>query len=112
MRMHHYWLKTDEDYAEAFEEAKTMAAEVLEDEASRRAMGFDEQRYTKDGTPYTIRKYSDTLLIVRLKAVKPEVYKEVSEHRHSGTVTLQETLLEQARARKEELRHVNGQRAP
>ena len=68
---HFYWMKTDPHYAAAFEEAREMAAQHLEDEAVRRAMGG-----------------SDTLLIFLLKAFKPEVYKERHEVYHTGAVEL------------------------
>lgn len=74
--MHYHWLKTDEAYAEAFSRAKDLVADAFEEEASRRALGWDEERIAEDGTSYTIRKYSDTLLIVRLKALKPADYRE------------------------------------
>jgi len=64
-------MKTDPHYAAAFEEAREMAAQHLEDEAVRRAMGG-----------------SDTLLIFLLKAFKPEVYKERHEVYHTGAVEL------------------------
>jgi len=73
---HYHWLKTDPDYAEAFGIAHEMAIAAHEDEASRRAMGWDEEHYTAHGTPYTVRKYSDTMLIFRLKALLPEKYRE------------------------------------
>src|SRR5262245_15480452 len=73
---HYVWKKTDPAYLTAFQRAQEMAADCLEDEASRRALGWDETRYSIDGTPYTVRKYSDTLLIFRLKALKPELYRD------------------------------------
>src|SRR5215831_2548107 len=73
--LHYHW-KADRVYAEAFALAQTMAADLHEEEATRRAFGWDETRYTNDGTPYTIKKFSDTLLIVRLKALKPDQYRD------------------------------------
>lgn len=71
-RTHHYhWLKTDPDYKAAFAEARAMAADVLEDEAVRRAIG------TTEGA-------SDTMLIFLLKGAKPETYKERYEHTGAG----------------------------
>jgi len=78
--MHNYWMHTDPDYAEAFALAHEVVIETHEDEASRRALGYDETAYTKQGEPYTIRKYSDTLLIFRLKALKPEMYRDSYPH--------------------------------
>ena len=69
--MHYYWLKTDPAYVEAFQVAHKMAIAAHEDEASRRAMGWDETHYRPDGTPYTVRKYSDTMLIFASKPCCP-----------------------------------------
>ena len=66
-RTHHYWLNNDPDYKAAFAEARAMAAEVLEAEAVRRAIG-------------TTAGASDTLLIFLLKGAKPDIYKERYEH--------------------------------
>jgi len=77
---HYHWKRTDPAYVEAFTEAHNIVAELHEEEASRRALGWDETRYTNDGTAYTLRKYSDTLLIFRLKALKPEMYRDSYPH--------------------------------
>lgn len=97
-RNHYHWLKNDPDYAAAFEVAHQLAIAAHEDEASRRAMGWEETHYTKDGDPYTIRKYSDTMLIVRLKALKPEVYRDAlrREERTDVSELLKAVLLELA----------------
>ena len=88
---HHYW-KRDPEYLAAFQDAKEMAAEMLEDEATRRAMGWDEERIAEDGTPYTMRKYSDTLLIVRLKAAKPHDYRDNVKLETDLTVHVESSL--------------------
>lgn len=82
--------KEDSEFAQAWNEAIELAVEVLEDEAKRRAVdGVEEPVYYKGEVCGTVRKYSDTLLIVLLKAHKPEKYREFVDHRHSGNVTLQ-----------------------
>ena len=93
---HYDWKKADPAYVEAFALAREMAADLHEDEASRRALGWDEERLTEDGTPYTIRKYSDTLLIVRLKALKPDQYRESAKREDRSDVSelLKAVLLE------------------
>ena len=63
---HYYWLKTDPDYKAAFDEARLMAADVLESEAVRRAMAVEDA--------------SDGLLTFLLRGNKPDVYKERYEH--------------------------------
>src|SRR5262245_51127814 len=55
--IHYHWKKSDPDYAAAFEVAHDVVIGLYEDEASRRALGWDETRYTNDGEPYTLRKY-------------------------------------------------------
>lgn len=58
---------------------------TLEAEADRRAMeGWEEERVNSKGEAFRIRKFSDTLLIVRLKATCPERYRD--------NVTLQQTV--------------------
>jgi hypothetical protein len=65
-QLHAYWLKTDPDYTRAFAEARAMVADILEDEALRRAVA--------------VEGASDTLLIFLLKGARPDVYKERYEH--------------------------------
>lgn len=97
-RLHYYWMRDDPDYARAFEAAHAMAIAAHEDEASRRAMGWDETQYAKDGTPYTVRKYSDTMLIFRLKALLPEKYREAARRDDRSEVSelLKAVLMELA----------------
>ena len=73
-----------------------MALHVLEDEANRRALGWDETHYTKEGEPYTVRRYSDTMLIFRLKALAPEKYRDSArrDERNDISELLKAVLLE------------------
>jgi hypothetical protein len=104
--LHYIWKSQDPDYAEAFALAKEMSADLHEDEATRRAMGWDETRVAENGTSYTIRKQSDTLLIVRLKALRPDVYRENATIKHEGEITLAlENRLREANARIVRLRN-------
>jgi hypothetical protein len=42
--MHYYWLKTDEKYVEAFEDARQIGGDRMEDEVCRRGFaGFDQK---------------------------------------------------------------------
>ena len=68
---HFKWKKTDPCYAAAFEEARELAAQHLEDEAVRRALGG-----------------SDVLLIFLLKGFMPEKYKDRHVIEHKGAVEL------------------------
>lgn len=58
-RNHYYWLEHDEEYREAYNIANDMATDLLEQEATRRAMNG-----------------SDLLLIFLLKARKPHIFRE------------------------------------
>lgn len=88
-RTHTNWLK-DDAYAEAFEDAKEMAADYLEDEARRRALkGLVRYRFSKDGTPlthpvtkkpYYELEYSDHLLVALLKGNRPSKFRDRVEH--------------------------------
>lgn len=95
---HYVWMRLDSDYAEAFKVAHEMAIEAHEDEASRRALGWDETHYKADGTPYAVRKYSDTMLIFRLKALLPDKYREAAKRDDRTDVSelLKAVLLELA----------------
>jgi hypothetical protein len=95
---HYFWLRTDPAYAETYAEAHAMVADLLEAEATRRALGWEETAYTSDGTPHTIRKYSDTLLIFRLKAALPDKYRETQRRdaRTDVSELLKAVLLELA----------------
>jgi hypothetical protein len=79
-KLHYYWKRTDPDYAAAYEEAQQIAGELLEEEAIRRAQGWEETHYTLAGTPYPVTKHSDTLLIFLLKGTMPHKYGERVAH--------------------------------
>lgn len=74
---HYEWLKNDPDYVEAVAKAAEDAADVLEEEARRRAFeGVDEPVFYQGDVCGTVRKYSDTLLIFLLKGAKPQKFRE------------------------------------
>jgi hypothetical protein len=105
-QLHYRWLQEDEAYRGDFEEAKELAAQLLEDEAVRRAHeGVLEplvyqgqfsykQRPKKDGsgnimrdasnrivmenygTPLGVLKYSDALMMFILRGLRPEKYRD------------------------------------
>lgn len=83
------WRNADPEFAAQWEEALDEASDLLEKEAWRRAVdgvqepvigrvGKDEDGILTgpDGKPLYIRKYSDTLMALLLKAHKPEKYRE------------------------------------
>jgi len=74
---HYIWLEKDKEYAAEFKKAQRAARDALESEAIRRAVyGVDEPVHYKGERIDTIKKYSDTLLIVLLKGHYPEKYAE------------------------------------
>jgi hypothetical protein len=76
---------TDEQFAQAWEDAMSMAADYLEAEARRRAVeGWEEPVYYQGDEVGYVRKYSDTLLIFLLKGANPEKYRERSSTELSG----------------------------
>ncbi len=74
---HYLWAREDPEYARAADSAMETAADVLEEEARRRAHdGVDEPVFYQGEVCGTVRKYSDTLLIFLLKGAKPDKYRE------------------------------------
>lgn len=107
-RSHQLWMHDDVEYAGEFNRAQEIYTESLEAEADRRAKeGVRKYKFhqgnhimtrcavddpecvvvttTDEGheiglRPYYEHEYSDTLLIFRLKALRPEVYRERHEY--------------------------------
>lgn len=89
-RSTHYicWMK-DEKYAKRFEEILPVAVGVLEDEAIRRAVdGVKKPIFHKGEIVGHVKEYSDTLMIVLLKAHAPNKYKERVQNEHGGSKEL------------------------
>lgn len=84
-----YKLRAEDDQlAAAWEEAITIGVEALEDEAKRRAYeGWEEPVWHQGQQCGTVRKFSDTLLIVLLKGHKPEKYRENQKIDHTVDVS-------------------------
>lgn len=71
------WRDEDPEFAEAWEKAKELGVEALEDEAHRRAFqGVDKPVFHQGAVCGSIREYSDTLSIFLLKAHKPAKYRD------------------------------------
>ncbi len=70
--------RDDPEFQEALARAKRMAVDVLEDEVHRRAVeGWEEPvGWYKGKAGGTVRRFSDTLLIFRLKGELPQKYAE------------------------------------
>ncbi|QDU55780.1 hypothetical protein [Aeoliella mucimassa] len=91
---HYRWLSNDEDYAQQFQQAQAEAANVLEEEARRRAVeGVRRYKFNRNGAPilhpetgepYYEHAYSDSLLIVLLKANNPTKFGDKIEQTHKG----------------------------
>ncbi len=83
------WIKSNKEFAALFEDAREDATEILEAEAHRRAIkGVSEPIYYKGEKVGAVQKFSDTLLIVLLKANAPDKYRENIEEKHTGEVVL------------------------
>ena len=83
----------DEAFAKSWEEAAKLGALRLEDEARRRAIdGWEEPVWHKGEMCGKIRKYSDTLLIVLLKAHHPDKYAERNKTEHSGSIDIAKAI--------------------
>lgn len=89
----------DADFATAWDEALDAAADRMEEEADRRAVVGTLKPVFQGGKKVgSIREYSDTLLIFRLKAVRPEKYRERSDVRHSGHIDVSRLSDDELRA--------------
>jgi hypothetical protein len=71
------WIENDSEFEKEYDKANRIALGVLEDEATRRAVeGTNKPVWQAGKRMGTIKEYSDTLMIVLLKARAPEKYKE------------------------------------
>jgi hypothetical protein len=76
-RTHYNWLEVDAAYVKAFEDAREQRADLLEREADRRAIeGWLEPAFYQGKVCGAVRKYSDMLLLARLRAEKPQKYRD------------------------------------
>lgn len=74
---HYDWLKSDADYAAAFAEARETAADYIQAEIYRRGVeGIEEPIFYKGEQVGSVRRYSDKLLIVLAKALRPEQFRD------------------------------------
>lgn len=71
------WRDRDAEFALAVDTIREIQVERLEAEVDRRAMGYEEAlSYQGRLTGDTVTRYSDNLLMFRLKALKPETYRD------------------------------------
>jgi hypothetical protein len=79
----------DQKFAEAWDNAIEKYADKLEKEADRRAVeGTARPVFYKGYKCGYITEYSDTLLIFRLKALRPEKYRERFDSKVTGEMNL------------------------
>ena len=89
----------DAEFRAAWDAAIDHAGEYLEAEAWRRATeGVEEPLtsakgllYHADGTPAVVRKYSDSLMALLLKAARPDKYREMRQHTIAARVVDEHT---------------------
>jgi hypothetical protein len=84
-RQHLYvWRATDPHFATDWDAALDTYRDSMEAEAGRRGiLGVVKPVFYKGEQVAEVKEYSDTLLIFRLKAERPEKYREIQERRHA-----------------------------
>lgn len=84
----------DEEFAAAWERAVEHYVELLEAEADRRGQdGYLETTFGADGVVVrAVKRYSDNLLMFRLKALRPEKYRDVGNGKKPGTDLTEDEL--------------------
>jgi hypothetical protein len=110
--------RENEEFAEEWDAALEAGTDLLEDEALRRATeGLVRYKFDKHGDPllnpktnqpYFERQYSDTLLIVMLKARRPDKYRERASIEHSGKVQSQNVPADLSQLSKAELNQLEN----
>jgi hypothetical protein len=71
------WRQADAVFAQAWEDGLEASADLLEDEARRRAVEGVEENVYYSGKPVgVVRKYSDSLLSMLLKGRRPSIYRD------------------------------------
>jgi len=80
-RTHYDWLETDPEYRKMFEEAKPIAYDALEDLAVEAAVeGLEETTIENGIVTKVVKKRSERLLELLLRAKKPKEYKNTIAH--------------------------------
>jgi hypothetical protein len=77
----YHWARNDAEFKKAWDEAREVAAQSLEDAAYRRAKtGYLRPVYQRGMLVGMERVYSDSLAMFLLKGMKPQVYRDRVEH--------------------------------
>ncbi len=88
----------DHDFEAAMDSAEQCAVDALEHEARRRAVkGTLEPVFYQGAKCGAVRRYSDSLLTLLMKAGRPEKYRENATVRHEssvGVVPIREVVIE------------------
>lgn len=83
------WRREDAAFATAWDAASVIASDLLEEEADRRGRdGYEEPVFYRGEESGSRRKYSDGLLLARLKALKPDTYREGGGAPGGGKLTV------------------------
>lgn len=106
------WRHQDKAFAKEWADALEASADLLEDEARRRAVEGVEEVVYYGGKPVgVVRKYSDSLLTLLLKARRPEFFGDHKKVGGSIEVTAPEALsVRERQSRLEALLRLAGQR--
>lgn len=95
--------ENDPAFAEAWDEALTMARGAIEAELHRRGVeGYEEPVWWQGKEVGSVTKYSDALLLARIRAIAPE-YRQKQQVEHSGGVEMKPLQLEQLTPKQREL---------
>lgn len=93
------WRENDPAFATAWDRAKAIGLDALEDEATRRAFeGIDKPIVHQGVVTDTMKEYSDTLAIFLLKGGKPDKYRENSKVELGGSLAISAMSDEDIRA--------------
>jgi hypothetical protein len=80
-RLAYYWRAKDAEFAKAWQEALEEGTDRLEDEARRRAVeGTTKPIYHRGERVGEVQVYSDALLMLLLRARRPDKYRDRVEH--------------------------------
>ncbi|SFO43588.1 hypothetical protein [Nitrosospira briensis] len=89
------WRDAFAEFAAAWDKAKQLGIDALEDEAHRRAFEGNVKPVFHQGMECgAVREYSDTLGIFLLKAHKPNKYRENAHLHVSGNLDLAQRILD------------------
>lgn len=82
--------KSEPNFAELWDEAIEAGTDHVEDEALRRAVeGTEDPVFYQGEQVGIVTRYSDSLLVMLLKARRPEKYKDRQLHEHSGSLDIE-----------------------